>query len=320
VLRMRTIAGLALGLAMLGGPGALCADDAPGDDWGFSGPKIEEIAFDDATADDPALWTDSAGYQRAFDADEWIVLPPGLLYRSYLAGEKESRFQFLSLNEAKRGQIWETALGGRMGVLRHGTYDSVNPQGWQLDIEGAALPRIDPQAKDNLEAVDFRFGVLSTWKQGPNAFKAGYYHLSSHIGDEFLIENPGFVRVNYVRDSAIVGMVRDVTLDTQVYGEFAYAFNANGGAEPLEFQLGTQYSPVCAVGLRGAPFAAVNVHIREEFSYETSVNVVAGWQWRGAVTSHRFRAGMQFYDGPSMQWELLNRHERLFGGGLWADY
>jgi hypothetical protein len=214
----------------------------------------------------------------------------------------------------------EAALGGRMGIVRYGTADPLNPQGWQLDLEGAALPRINPQQNDDLEAVDFRVGLLSTWKRGRNAFKAGYYHLSSHVGDEFLIANPGFVRLNYVRDSAIVGWTRDLTLDTQVYGEFAYAFNHEDGAEPVEFQAGTQYSPFCQVGLRGAPFAAVNLHTRQDFNWETSVNMVAGWQWRGGQTGHRFRAGVQYYDGPSMQWSFVNKHESLFGGGLWADY
>jgi hypothetical protein len=251
---------------------------------------------------------------------EWRVLPAGLMYHSYLAGEKEPRFQFVPLSDAGRGMIWETALGGRTGLLRYGTPDFLEPQGWQLDLEGGVLARINPEEQDDLDAADFRAGIISTWQFGPNAYKAGYYHLSSHVGDEFLIKNPDFVRINYVRDSFITGWMRDVTLNTQVYAEFGYAFGHTGGALPFEFQSGMQYSPRTPTDVRGAPFAAANVHIRQDFGYVTAVNLVAGWQWRSGDAGQRFRTGLQFYDGPSMQYSFVNRHETLFGGGLWFDY
>ena len=156
------------------------------------------------------------------------------------------------------GAIAETALGGRGGVLRYGTHDTVVPEGWQLDMEGGVFARLDLQKQWDLQAADFRIGCLSTWREGPNAFKAGYYHISSHVGDEFLVTNPAFIRRNYVRDSLIAGWTHDVTFNTQVYAEIGYAFHYDGGALPLELQFGAQYSPACATGLRGAPFAALN--------------------------------------------------------------
>jgi hypothetical protein len=242
------------------------------------------------------------------------------MYKSYLAGEKEPRFQFVSLVDKDRGLIWEAALGGRAGLIRYGTADIVRPEGWQLDLEGAVLARVDPEAEDDLEAADFRAGFVSTWRRGPTAFKAGYYHLSSHVGDEFLIRNPGFDRLNYVRDSLLAGVTHDLTLNVQVYGEVAYAFNYEDGAKPLELQGGVQYSPFCEGGPRGAPFAGLNVHMREDFNYRTSVNLVAGWQWRGHVSNHTLRSGFQYYNGPSMQYSFVNRNESLLGGGVWFDY
>jgi len=252
--------------------------------------------------------------------DGWQVLPEGLMYRSYLAGEKEPRFQFVPLVEKNRGLIWEAALGGRAGILRYGNTDEVHPQGWQFDIEGAVLARVDPEEESDLEAADFRAGFLSTWRSGPDAFKAGYYHLSSHVGDEFLIKNPGFNRLNYVRDSLIAGWTHDWTPDFQIYGEVAYAFNAEDGALPWEFQYGVQYSPIAPTGWNGAPFGGLNIHTREDFDWETGVNLVAGWQWRGATSNHIFRVGLQFYNGPSIQYSFVNRKETLIGGGLWFDY
>jgi len=255
------------------------------------------------------------------DDGYWLQFAPtSLLYKSYLAGEKESRIAANWLVDKDRGLIFETALGGRVGLVRYGNSDPLNPEGWQLDLEGAALPRVDPKLEsDPLEAVDFRVGFLSTWRSGPTAVKAGYYHLSSHAGDEFLINNPTFHRINYVRDSAIIGISQDLTPDVTAYGEFAYAFGAEAGAEPIELQYGLQYTPK-VTGWPGSPFVAVNGHTREDFGWITSINMQAGWLFRSRSTNRTFRLGMQYYDGPSMQWEFVNRHESLFGGGIWFDY
>ncbi len=73
-------------------------------------------------------------------------------------------------------------------------------------------------------------------------------------------------------------------------------------------------------GFEGAPFAGLNLHTRQDFDWITSVNVVAGRQWRGATSNHLFRVGVQFYSGPSMQYSFVKQNETLLGGGMWFDY
>jgi hypothetical protein len=254
-------------------------------------------------------------------AYEWQILPQGLLYRSYLAGEKEPRIAWTRLSDRNRGAIWEVALGGRVGILRYGTRKAYGAEGWQIDLEGAALPRVDPEVPSHaLEAVDYRVGLLWTRRRGSTAVKAGYYHISSHLGDEFLLLNPGFARVNYVRDSLIAGLTQDLTRDLQAYGEIGYAISAEGGAEPLEFQFGLQYLPLADLWRRGAPFAAANVHLREEVDFGGGINVLAGWRWRGSESGHVLRIGLQYYNGKSIQYSFFNRDEQLAGVGIWFDY
>ena len=252
----------------------------------------------------------------------WQVLPQGLMYKSYIAGEKEPRMQFIQLYDTRSKQrIWDAVLGGRVGLLRHGNYDSVNPQGFQIDVEGAVFARVLPdEPSAMLQGSDYRAGLLGTNRYNGTAVKYGYYHVSSHIGDEFLLANPTFNRINYVRDSVIAGVTQDLKYSTQVYGEIAYAVGAEAGAKPLEFQFGTQYLPVAKSSLRGAPYIAANYHIREDFGFEGGFNTVAGWGWQGLRTQHRFRIGMQYYNGPSLQYQFLNKVENLFGGGIWYDY
>jgi hypothetical protein len=253
--------------------------------------------------------------------DEWHILPGTLLYHSYLAGEKEPRIGLSVLSDSKRGWLWESALGGRVGILRRGGLGLYPANAWQIDLEGAALARVSPsEPSAPLEATDYRIGIQWTKRTGPIAYKAGYYHISSHLGDEYLIANPGFKRINYVRDSLVFGVTRDVIPDVQVYGEIGYALGADGGAEPLEFQFGTQYNPIRDTGLRGAPFAAVNVHLRQEVDFGGGINVMAGWRWRNPETGRLLRTGLQYYNGKSIQYEFFDQSQQLFGYGIWFDY
>ena len=152
---------------------------------GESSPLLSESYPDCERPPDVAAWTTPP---CAALAAPWTlqVMPLGLLYRSYLAGAKEPRFASYWSNDDDQGDLWDPALGGRLGLLRYGTSDPVHPEGWQVDMEGGCQARLDPHSESTaLISTDFRVGLPVTWAQGPWQFKTGYYHISSHLGDEF---------------------------------------------------------------------------------------------------------------------------------------
>ena len=165
--------------------------------------------------------------------------------------------------------LWDATLGGRVGVWRYGNRDPFHPQGWEIDFEGAAMPRLTLDSIRDLQTVDFRAGVPITYGIDKWQFKTGYYHLSSHLGDEYIISHPGSInsRLNYVRDSLVLGASYFPSPSLRLYSEAGYAFNADGGAEPWEFQLGTEYSKPGPTGVRGTPFVAINGHLLEEHDF-----------------------------------------------------
>jgi len=250
----------------------------------------------------------------------WQLLPDGILYPSYVAGEKEPRMGTAVLHEKDRGPILESVIGGRLGLLRYGTPGPINPQGWQWDLESAAMLRQDFDEELDVEATDFRIGSVITWRRGATAVKGGIYHLSSHVGDEFLERNPTFVRRNFSRDALLIGVYHWLTDELSVYGEVAYGVRTDGGSEPFEFQFGAEYSSPAATDPHGAPFAAINVHGREEFDLGGGVNILAGWEWRGPTSNRRFRIGGQFYSGKELQYSFFDEDVTLVGAGIWYDF
>jgi len=249
----------------------------------------------------------------------WQLLPSGIIYQGYLADPKESRLGTQVFDHSNQALLWDTNLGGRAGILRFGTVEGAWPQGWQLDLEGSGQVRLDPDKGRDLESADFRVGIPLTYGDGPHRLKFGYYHLSSHTGDEFLVKNPGFERVNYVRDVLILGYAYYWTDNLRLYAETGWGFYTDV-AEEWEFRFGVEYAPARPTGLFGAPFFAIHTHLREEVNYSGNLVVQAGWAWRGDRTSHLFRTGLHYHNGKSNQLTFYDRFEQQIGAGMWYDF
>jgi hypothetical protein len=255
------------------------------------------------------------------DVWDWQVLPQGLIYRSYWAGVKEPRLGIQLMHVTGERSFWDPTAGARVGLLRYGTVEGLHPDGWEWDVEGAAEPRLTLDYNRDLWDVDFRAGTLLTYGLSNWQFKFGYYHLSSHMGDEFAITHPGSLddRINYVRDSLILGASYFPYPAWRIYGESAWAFHPDGGAEPWEFQFGTELSRPGPTGPNGTPFLALNGHLRQELNFSGDFTAQTGWLWR-SVNGQTLRFGLHFYNGKSSQYQTFSKFEQQVGVGLWYDF
>ena len=248
----------------------------------------------------------------------WQFTPEGLVWRSYLAGPKEPRFGLVMARQSGFGTIWDANIGARFSLLRFGTTTAYRPEGFEVQLEGAAQPRLQPLLDSSpLVSTDYRIGVPVVYCDGPWQFKTGYYHISSHLGDEYMILHPTVDRINYVRDAIMFAVGYYYNEDLRLFFEFDYAANVGDGAEPVEFQMGLDYSPAVR---RGAPFFAVYGNLRQEVDFGGFFVVETGWQWRGGAAMHTFRLGVQYINGQSSQYEFFNTFEQHAGFGIWYDY
>jgi hypothetical protein len=290
-------------------------------DWDAS-PNIKSDALERVWIDPqgPLEWR--GNWAWLLSAQPWKVdlLPHGLIYHSYLAGGRESRFGSVIAWQEGHGWVWDIALGGRVGLIRYGPADSVGPAGIQLDAEGAAFPRLDLENDRDLAAADFRFGVPLTFGNSQWAWKAAYYHLSSHLGDELIVRMPGISRINYVRDAMVVGTSFSAIPAIRLYAEAGYAFNTSGGSQPWEFQGGAEWMPLGLDWKGPVPFLAVNGRIREEVGYGGNLIAQAGLAWRSHSGESLFRLGAHYFNGKSDQYEFFREFEEQIGFGLWYDY
>ena len=248
------------------------------------------------------------------------VLPTGIIYHSYLAGPKEPRLGAVAWHDSKLGWQLDYTVGARVGIVRYGTTDNVLPQGFQLDVEGAAFPRVNLDENMDLDAADYRVGVPLTYGKDKWQVKAEVYHLSAHVGDEFLIRNPNFDRINYVRDAIVLGYSCYPVNLLRLYGEVEWAFNRDGGAKPWAFQFGFELSPRRYNGCSGDPFLALNASLREDVDFGGNLCLQTGWQWRGLNNQRLLRTGFHLLTGKSNQFEFMRQNETQLGAGVWYDF
>lgn len=264
------------------------------------------------------------GYDHPSSDHFWQILPDGLIFRSFLAGPRESRLSTQIFHNRLSGfeesqKLWSGTLGGRRGLIRFGDDYTLRPSGFQVDIEGAALVRLNLDEERDVDASDFRFGIPITWGNQQTQYEFGYYHLSSHIGDEFLVRNPDFERVNYVRDALKFGISYYIVPEWRIYGQVGYAFFTAGGAEPWETQFGAEYSKPGVTGINGTPFLAANAHLREELDFGGDFALQAGWLWRGNSGS-TLRLAFHYTNGDSTIYQFFDNFEQQIGAGLFYDF
>jgi Protein of unknown function (DUF1207) len=256
-------------------------------------------------------------------ADSWFwkMMPSGIIYHTYMASVHEPRMAFVPFYEFEKGRtLWDATLGGRAGVVRFGNCDPYRPQGWQLDIEGAVLVRLDVANRQDLDGSDFRFGFPITYAIDNWQIKFGYYHISSHLGDERILREPGpDERINYVRDGFLYGVSYYPRPSCRLYGEVGGAFNYDGGAKPIELQFGTELAQPGPTPNGAVPFFAINGHLRQDHQFGGDVSLQTGWLWRGDF-GQTMRLGAHYFNGKSSQFQFYDTFEQQLGVGVWYDF
>ena len=257
------------------------------------------------------------------DSGTWRaqLLPQGLMYPSYLAGRKEPRLQSIITYDDDYGAIWDITLGGRAPIFRYGTTDAVDPEGWELELEGAALLRLDCERHRNLAATDYRAGVPLVYGTKRWRFKTGYYHVSSHLGDNYLMDNfrP---RVHYSRDAILFGLAFKPTEAVRIYAEADLAFHTGETTEPMELQFGFEYSPQFNPNMSNwtaLPFLATHAHLYEERDFGGYFTAQTGLQWRSASNS-LMRVGFEYFNGGDDLYQFHHNHQCKYGFGFWYDF
>lgn len=273
---------------------------------------------------DPSLKACIPGFGRELPTSDapwkWQMMPQGILFRSYMASDKEAKMAVPFFHESKgNANYWDPALGGKMGLIRYGNFEKLYPEGIQVDIECAALARLTAGDEWEVFGTDYRFAATLTGRYGHWEGKTGYYHISSHRGDELMVRQGNLDRRNYVRDCLMFAVAFRPDANWRFYFELNVAVWTDSGAEPLQVEMGFEYSPIMMPNFKGSPFAAFHCRLSEDNNFGETLSLHLGWQWK-SLYQQTFRTGLYFMSGYSDQYQFYNVRERQVGWGAWFDF
>ncbi len=209
-------------------------------------------------------------------------------------------------------------FGADYGLFRSAPETSSN--GWQIGISGAifALFNLDTTSKDLLN-TDYLIGFPWTWRRGPWTGRVRLFHLSSHLGDELLLDPAPkipFAPLDISFESLEVLVARDVGR-VRLYGGGSRILRTGQPLGRDRLQAG-----VDGVGLplAGGPARVVfglDLQAWEETGWDLDLSVKLGLRLAGSPgTSRSFQITFEYYDGHVPFGQLFGLEVRYVGAGF----
>lgn len=255
----------------------------------------------------------------------WLPEDPPL-FRPFVADPRQVDFSggWRFNDNALEKNVIDVSFGDIFVIYR---FLNVGPCNGQLDIgiEGALWAVFDPlHFSSPLINADYYGGIPITYAFGSWSFRLRGYHISSHIGDEFLLNHEhdhNFKRKNPSAEYIDFFASYYPTDEIRLYGGLGYVvgcdesfrigrFYAEAGAEWHMSQLG--FTDV-KDQLYGRPYYGMHFHYQTKHEKHVNQTYVLGYEWGKLVGLQRvFRIFMEYHDGYSVEGQFYRKQTNYF--------
>jgi len=163
---------------------------------GLSGVQVAQAPGETPPAG-PVSRTYRAAEEAAGVTRKGALYPVGDVFRPLLADPKQPQFYASLRHFDVRGQTQNPHFSGfTMASVAYGEnfglYRKLGKKagdGIQVGLDGALFAQFDmDSASHDLLNADYTIGIPITWRKGDTSLRFRFYHQSSHLGDEFLLE------------------------------------------------------------------------------------------------------------------------------------
>lgn len=219
--------------------------------------------------------------------------------------EPVHRIAFLAATrDAERDDIALADLGDRFGFwIRRDPEGAVEYAG---ALHGGVFSRFDLGGPDQaLIEVHYRLGVLLRARFGEVAARAELYHVSSHLGDEFLVDT-GARPISTSREGLEFMLQGSPAPGLAVYGGPGVLLRATDDFEPLSVRAGASWE--LPPGSSARLHASVDLFTWEELEWKPAIAAEIG-----AGLGRGSRVGLLLGFGPSRAEQFFRHSERLIG-------
>ncbi len=272
---------------------------------------------DDARERGTGLFPGSRLFPAAIADPRRVAFSGGLRYHDDAFNRFRTRFGTDSRVLGSDRMFGAVSLGSRLPLYR---WDVVRGH-LQADIEGSvwalfAFKKPSGWLGDasTLLNADYYMGFITSYAYGNLSLQLRFWHMSSHLGDEFLVLYPEIWRKNVSIEGidifasyAIVSQVRLYLGIGCVYHSFK-----DSKFDPFYLEYGAEIRPIGSIGIaknvRLQPFIAIHLKNWQNNHFAVNGNYSIGIEF--AASRDSFRPKMQLYftfsHGPSQEGQFYH--------------
>lgn len=243
----------------------------------------------------------------------WFPEEP-TLFRPFIADPRQVTYSvgWRFFDQALAHRVVDVSFGDIFPIYR---WANVWPFGGELSIEleGCVWAVFAPlEESAPLIDADYYCSINTDYAFDNWAFRLRFFHISTHIGDEFLINHlpKGFRRKNPSYEFLDFFASWDFTDDLRFYGGIGYIVDMDEsfkvhrlyGACGMEVRpWGISYTDWCH-WMYGVPIFGMHFRFSEDFKHHMDATYVLGYEW-GKLTclERRLRVFLEYHDGYSLE-------------------
>jgi len=191
---------------------------------------------------------------------------------------------------------------------------------WEFGVQAGVFSIFDVSAASiDLVNADYRVGFLSSYRKGPLSGFLRIQHQSSHLGDEFLLNNPGITRINLSYEEIDMKLSYQLLPWLRLYGGGGYIVHRF----PEDLGRGTTQwgielvSTRTFLGGRLRPVAYGDFQCNERTSWQVGQSIMAGVQFENArIGDRQIQLLAEYYVGPSPDGQFYTQRASWYGVGV----
>lgn len=183
----------------------------------------------------------------------------------------------------------------------------------QIDIQAGVWSVFKMGAYDNpnheiseLVNTDYLVGIPLSYAVNRWSFRYRIYHISSHLGDEFLVNHPGFVRKNPSMEAMDLITSYQVTDGVRLYFGPGWVMHSDDTykLKPFYIEWGGEFRHFGHLSyyhrIYGTPFLAIFVSNWQTNHWQCSLNSQLGYEWSKLQgVGRKVRVYIGYYNGYS---------------------
>ena len=188
-------------------------------------------------------------------------------------------------------------------------------EGFRVDYQLAGGVYHQFDLSQSLDGLGYDGSIFSTvtLKKDSLAFDFAVFHLSGHLGDEYVSETKR-ARLEYSRNEALMALrwQNNVFL---IHSEVGWDYSKSKAAPDDPWRLRQEFQYKFLSNGASSFFSALDLECKPELNWRANTALQLGYSL-AKDERERFRAYLEFYDGGSRLSEFYGENERMISFGL----